>query len=801
MKTIPAFTYVFFLGSFHSNAFSAEMNPYEKIISTAQGEQVCLTLDSDLSSVSLLKCINTDHQQWIFASSGSMLYIKNKALGGSAQAMCLFAPNRSSVGMATCASAGTNDYQSKRLWSRDGDSLLSNKYIKDLGLDNYLQRSGSKHLVFGTAEAPLSKWTITQPLYEEIISTVSGTDACLSLAGDMTSVVLQKCLGKDSQQWIFTPTGTRLHVKNKLLAISQQDMCLLAAGLSSVKMATCASADSNDNQSKRLWSRNGNNPSLLSNTYISDLGKANYLQSNANAQLIFGSKEQDSASWSIAKRYGYIRNVEKGQETCLALSADEVNVEFSPCKSVAGQDWRMSLIAPGYEKLNNRALFDRDAEKCLGPNSKIINCQGTGYTSERSWSYSRNFVPSIQGLILANKYRNDLEGENKVLGFSGNTVQMVTESRSNAVTWNLELAVHNIPKRPVVGNRKILLLHTQYTNKPFTDFEGVKRGFFGTPGDHYSFVDAVHSSADNKLAFTGDAVTGLDLGPRPSDCPASDLRNRAIALAREKGFDANNYHYVAVEIPPTTCSWTGLAARPGTWAMGNGSGHKPWMWQHEFGHSLGGPHATSLERCPYNNREIVQIGSSGCAVTNTRDPSDTLNGGGSRLYPIPYLYYAGWLSDEQFPEVIKNGTYKIAPLFREAHPAVVKGLRLFRSDGSYLTLEFRRPSPGFENWPHDSNFVHGVIVRIARFSSANVSNTLVDTTPSGIDGMNDAPLRQGGSADDVLSGKRIRVTHTDDTGATVDISDIPGSALAERLLFERSFIKQTVEQAGEVVED
>ncbi|KPW50367.1 Lectin repeat domain protein, partial [Pseudomonas syringae pv. berberidis] len=209
MKTMPAFTYVFFLGFFHSNAFSAEMNPYEKIISTASGEQVCLTLDSESNAVSLLKCVNTDHQQWIFVSEGSMSYIKNKALGGSAQPMCLSASNPSSVSMKTCASANSNDYESLRLWSRDGDnpSLLSNQYIKDLGFDNYLLSNGSEQLVFGKAEAALSKWIITQPLYEEIISTVSGLDACLTVAGDMTSVVLQKCLGRDSQQWTFTPEG------------------------------------------------------------------------------------------------------------------------------------------------------------------------------------------------------------------------------------------------------------------------------------------------------------------------------------------------------------------------------------------------------------------------------------------------------------------------------------------------------------------------------------------------------------------------------------------------------------------
>lgn len=803
MKTMPAFTYVFFLGFFHSNAFSTEMNPYEQIISIAQGEQVCLTLDSDLSSVSLQKCVNTDYQQWIFVSSGPMLYLKNKALGGSTQAMCLSASNPSHVSMKTCASADSNDYQSLRLWSRDDDhtSLLSNKYIKDLGFDNYLLSNESEQLVFGPAEGASSQWTITQPLYEEIISTVNGPDACLTLAGDMTSVVLQKCLGRDSQQWTFTPKEKRLYVKNKLLSTSAQEMCLFAANANSVKMAACASAGSHDYQSRRLWNRDGNTPSQLSNKYISDLGMANYLQINASEQLIFGGKEQDSASWSIAKRYGYIRNVEKGQETCVALSADEVSVEFSPCKSVPGQDWRMSVIAPGYDKLNNRALLDRDTEKCFGSNSKMINCQGTGYTSERSWSYNRNFIPLIEGFVLANKYRNDLVGPNEVLGFAGHTIQMVPESRSKAVTWNFELAVPKIPRRPIVGDRKVLLLHTRYSDKPETDFEATRKAFFGAPGDNKSFVNAVSFSSGDHLKFIGDAVTGLDLGPRPSGCPSTELRNKAIELARDKGTDRDNYDYVAVEIPSTSCSWGGLAEMPGWWAMGNNSGHKPWMWQHEFGHSFGGPHATSLERCPYNNREVVQIGGSGCAVTNSADPSDTLNGGGSRLYPIPYLYYAGWLTDDQFPEVMKNGTYNIAPLFRAADPKVVKGLRLFRSDGSYLTLEFRKPSPGFENWPTDDPFVNGVIVRIARFNGNSVSNTLVDTTPSGIHGMNDAPLRQGGSADDVLSGKRIRVTHADDTGATVEINDIPGSSLAERLLFERSFIEQTAGQDDEVVED
>ncbi|KPZ10254.1 hypothetical protein ALO94_200650 [Pseudomonas syringae pv. spinaceae] len=62
--------------------------------------------------------------------------------------------------------------------------------------------------------------------------------------------------------------------------------------------------------------------------------------------------------------------------------------------------------------------------------------------------------------------------------------------------------------------------------------------------------------------------------------------------------------------------------------------------------------------------------------------------------------------------------------------------------------------------------------------------------------MKDAPLQPGASADDVLSGKRITVSHIDDSGATVEISDIPSS-----LLFERSPVEQPVQQDEQVVED
>ncbi|MFH7445127.1 lectin, partial [Pseudomonas syringae pv. tagetis] len=80
--------------------------------------------------------------------------------------------------------------------------------------------------------------------------------------------------------------------------------------------------------------------------------------------------------------------------------------------------------------------------------------------------------------------------------------------------------------------------------------------------------------------------------------------------------------------------------------------------------------------------------------------------------------------------------------FKEATASVVRGLQLYRRDGSYLTLEIRALSPGFESWSPDDTFVNGVIVRVARFCRNSLSNTLVDTTPDSQRGMKDAPLEQ-----------------------------------------------------------
>ncbi len=474
--------------------------------------------------------------------------------------------------------------------------------------------------------------------------------------------------------------------------------------------------------------------------------------------------------------YGTIKNVALGSESCLTLQPDNSSVTFQRCQDTARQRWQLSQIMTGYLKITSEALAEENKEYCLGMNSSaaqteptMMECTGSGFNSQRSWKAAINQASAVSDIVytLENKYRNDL-GKKEVLGHSNNRLQMVATSTTNDVSWQLSVPAQ-VATRPVIGNKKVLLLHTHYSDRSANDLAAIKSAVFGSGTDFSSLVSAVRIASYGKLLLSGDTVSDIDLGPRPAICSSSVVA-QAQTLARAKGIEPNNYDYVFVEIPSTSCSWTGLAATPGRWIIGNASGHKPWMWQHEFGHNLGAPHATSLEGCTTNSLGIVQLDQQ-CRKTTAGDPSDTMNGGGSRLYPAPYLLYAGWLSDAQMPQIDKPGNYTLTPLFNTPNEGELKGLRILRRDGTYLTLEYRQPGTGFEGWASSDPFVNGVIVRVASFGST-VSNTLVDTTPGSADGMKDAPLMPGKSIDDVLSGKRITLLNIDARGAHLHIGTL-----------------------------
>lgn len=755
----------------------AAMNSFVEIRAAAPGRESCLAANAD-RSISLQPCRGTDEQLWISDGEGTQWsFIRNKATNQTTPGMCLFVSRGASLRMEQCHGA---EWTSQRQWKMqrtDGGVVLSSKVFGDFGRPNYLQAGEDGHLSFGVKGAATT-WVVDEPVpYTEIIRHTDRGQLCLTLDEGSSRVSLRTCSGSDRQMWVFRSTGSPWwFVKNKALAQQRDDRCLYAAA-NGLSMQACSGSGYT---SQRFWRMVGpDGGDGIQNKFIGDYqghGR-NYLQGDADGRLVFGQRQDAGAAWSLVSRYGYLRNVGQGQASCLALSADGVNVGFAPCRSEPRQDWDFVLHGAGsnYHLLKNRALASAAKPQCLGHDLKMTDCYGRGYSSMRAWSLGANRNPkegvSEPGAIIRNKYRDDLN-RGQILGAEKGVVAMVPAGKTANATWDYQWSLPLVPTRRLIGNKRALLLHAQWSNSPATDFQAVRRAVFGGSGGGHSLAEAIQISSGGKATLTGDAVTGFNLGPRPGSCAGHGaLKDKAIRLAKQRGYDAAMYDFVFFETPAVSCSWAGSAANPGNWILAQGSGHKPWMWQHEVGHNLGAPHASSLQYCPRVDG-AVRIGAFGCRATSAGDPSDTMNGGGSRLYPLPYLYYAGWLSDEQVPEA-SNGVYTLMPLFGSSTAPGVKGLRILRSDGSYLMLEFRQPvRQGFEDWKADDPFVKGVVVRVVTFSQTQVRNQLVDTTPESKHGMADAPLMPGQSVDDVLSGKRITVTEVTEAGATVRIADV-----------------------------
>ncbi|WP_199737312.1 hypothetical protein [Erwinia psidii] len=503
---------------------------------------------------------------------------------------------------------------------------------------------------------------------------------------------------------------------------------------------------------------------------------------NNEAVILTGSSNQH--------QYATIKDLSAGNHLCMTLNADNRNISFSACQNVPRQHWKVSPQMVGFFKITSQALKGQSQEQCLGTTSNIptmMNCTGSGLQSHRAWQITPRHSDAHNGIFytLRNKFRND-SARREILGHTANRLAMVSESRSNEFTWQLTMP-DTLHTRPVVGVRKILILHAHYSDRAANPLERMRAAVLGTGNDTSSLASAVRLSSYGKLELKGDVVSDINLGPRPATC-SNDVVGQAKTLAQQKGIDVDSYNYFFIDIPSTSCAWTALAQIPGNWIIANNNGERHWMWQHEFGHNLGAPHATSLEGCSLDSHGVVQIDEK-CRRTTVGDPSDTMNGGGRRLYPAPYVLYAGWLTAEQFPLVNGSGSYTLTPLFDATNSHGVKALRILRSNGSYLTLEYRQASGGFENWSADSPFVHGVIVRIATFGQ-NVTNQLVDTTPGSANGMADAPLMPGKSVDDLLSGKRITLLRVDAQGAHVRVDDIKDAQDEDALVVPVAIVPQ-----------
>ncbi|ARL38906.1 carbohydrate-binding protein (plasmid) [Burkholderia pseudomallei] len=466
-----------------------------------------------------------------------------------------------------------------------------------------------------------------------------------------------------------------------------------------------------------------------------------------------------------------LKNILRGETQCLAWQPGSDTVAFAFCDGGAAQDWTI-LKHDSYVMIRNRAAIARSEDRCLrtfadGNAGRVAlgTCKGDGYTSMRQWDTSTG----IDGrLTLRNKFRSDL-GRTEVLAASTDTggVAMRVASDAFASTFTYPLPLP-LPKRPVTGDRSALLLVSHFNDSKPADADLVSGAVFGNGDDYSSLRRYVDVASRGKLRLLGETLDAVNLGNRPATCDSGAIRAAATKAALARGVDPGKFDFLFVELPKmSNCNWAGLAATPGNWILSNASGHRFWMWAHEFGHNLGARHAQSLVECPTPGGD-VEVGGA-CKAGKIDDPSDTMGGGGRRLYPASYQHFAGWINDADVPEIRAAGTYRLAPLWGDAPGA--KAYRIARADGSALWLEFRQPLRGFDDWKLDDPFVNGVIVRTVVHGGNALTNTLIDATPGSAQGMKDAPLMPGQALHDTLSGKIVTVVSIAPDGAVIEITN------------------------------
>ncbi|MCA8062652.1 carbohydrate-binding protein [Burkholderia sp. AU38729] len=468
-----------------------------------------------------------------------------------------------------------------------------------------------------------------------------------------------------------------------------------------------------------------------------------------------------------------LKNLSRGDGQCLAWQPADNAAVFAACDGSAAQDWTFEP-RDGFQRIINAgASAARGTKMCLhsatgdnGMGHVSVGVCSEGDQTMRDWRADIG----IDGRVsFGNRYRVNTGRSNEVLapreGSAG--VAMQNLRSQPASVWRSSASIAP-SQRPLLGDKSALLMVTHFNDSQPADSEVVRKAVFGDGDDYSSLRRYVEVASHGKLTLHGQTLDSVNLGDRPASCDSGAIRAAARSAAFARGVNPDKFDYLFVELPKmSSCNWAGLAAMPGNWILSNASGHGYWMWSHEFGHGLGARHPGSLVNCPTPGG-TVEVGSA-CRAGGVDDPSDTMGGGGRRLYPASYQLFRGWLTEADVPEIKGEGTYQLAPLWGKASGA--KAYRLARADGSTLWLEFRQPQPGFDNWKSDDPFVNGVIVRTVAHAGNVLTNTLVDATPGSAQGMKDAPLMPGHALHDTLSGKIVTVKSVGPNGAVVEVKN------------------------------
>ncbi|HKP95925.1 MAG TPA: hypothetical protein VJ385_09225 [Fibrobacteria bacterium] len=248
------------------------------------------------------------------------------------------------------------------------------------------------------------------------------------------------------------------------------------------------------------------------------------------------------------------------------------------------------------------------------------------------------------------------------------------------------------------------------------------------------------------------------------------ISSQLTSLGLKRGTD---YDVYVASFPQIAVNWSGLSnMRDADWINGSyGAG----VTGHELGHSLGLPHAHSIEAGP------DMFGTPGTTAQSNEygNPYDIMGrGGSSGHFNVLYKWRIGWEDAEEIKEIKNSGIYRIYAQDNAVHKGRIIGLRVPSGNANYgYWFEYRTLSTAARN---------GAAVMFQGFrTSTNLDSWYLDTTPGS--------RSSGDESDGVLAiGRQFKDKYGETTFKTLAVNTgtwneegwvdvqitIPGSAVS-----------------------
>lgn len=302
------------------------------------------------------------------------------------------------------------------------------------------------------------------------------------------------------------------------------------------------------------------------------------------------------------------------------------------------------------------------------------------------------------------------------------------------------------------GAKRLLYIPTRYSNQssPPTSKSTAESAL-----NQVSQFFAAQSYQQTSVTFdVSDPVQVAQTASHYESVGLGQLYNDAVALARNVGWDADDYDFVFIRhAGGPGGAGVGLVGEKGAWVQTDS-----WsVLAHELGHNYGLSHANGWRpktSVPFGPGETIEYA----------DEFDLMgpNRGSFSTYEKSVLH---WMPDANFLRVTNGGTYRLHAF--DVGP--LAGNQLYalslRKDVRDYWLDYRGE---FQSGSLAPFALNGLQMRWPQWSLSRGGSTLVDATPGSPRGFDDAPLLIGRTFSDPSAG--IHVT-------TVNRSPTPGQWL------------------------